>query len=142
MAEPQPGAELYLHALAGRLAGSRRTRARLLTELRDHLDDAVAANLAAGMPAEEAEQRAVELLGPPGPLARAWEARCARLRARRRRRSALLIATAATAALLAAAQHADGRREPGPPARGCAAAAPAAAAQRCAAAAGHGDPAG
>jgi hypothetical protein len=108
----------YLHAIGGRLTGSARTRARLLREIGDHLDDAIAANLAAGMPAPEAAERAVASLGSASALVEAWEARCSRLRRRRRRRSAMMITAVTAASVLAAAQHAEGRRAP-EPARTC-----------------------
>ena len=86
MAESTGTANTYLRDVATRLAGSRRTRRRLIIEIRDHLDDATAANCDAGIEAAEAERRAVELLGPPAALAQAWDARCSRLRHRRRGR--------------------------------------------------------
>jgi hypothetical protein len=112
MGEPVPTADRYLRELTARVAGSRRARERLLTEIRDHLDDAAAAHRNAGMQPRQAEQRALELLGEPVELAEAWDARCALLRRRRRGRAAILIATTAAAALLGAAQHADGHRDP------------------------------
>jgi len=117
-ADPVPR-DVYLRDVAGRLAGSRRTRTRLLAEIRDHLDDAAAANRSAGMHPLQAEQRAVELLGNPASLAEGWEARCSRLRRRRRGRAAMLIATSAIASILAAAQHADGHRDPAATAARC-----------------------
>jgi hypothetical protein len=109
----------YLHEVAARLGGSRRTKKRLLTELRDHFDDAVAANRVDGVHPARAEELAVESLGPPAVLATAWRARSARLRWRRRR-TGLLIAAIASASILAAAQHADGR-SPSHPVVRCAA---------------------
>jgi hypothetical protein len=117
MDDPIPTADRYLRELAARVAGSRRARRRLLTEIRDHLDDAATAHRSAGMQPLQAEQRALELLGRPAELAEAWDARRTLLRKRRRGRAAILIATTATASLLAAAQHADGRRDPAPPTR-------------------------
>jgi hypothetical protein len=120
MAEPTVIDEC-LRELASRLDGSRRTRRRVLTEIRDHLEDAVDAHLDAGMPSAEAEQLALERLGPPASLAAAWEARCSRQRTRRRGRVGMLVAAAAVASLLGVAQHAEGRRAPASPPRGCAA---------------------
>jgi HAAS len=113
MAESRP-AELYLQDLAQRMAGSRRTRRRLLAELRDHVDDAVAAQLDAGVDAAEAERHAIARLGPPDALARAWRARCVRVRTRRRGRAAMLAGATALAAVLAVTQHADGRSPTAP----------------------------
>ena len=118
MAEPPPGRDAYLAGIAARLTGSRRARERLLTEIGDHLDDAIAAGIG---PADEVEQRAIDLLGPPETVARAWSARCSRVRGRQRRRVALVVAAATAASLLAVTQHADGRRDQVRPTGACAA---------------------
>jgi hypothetical protein len=110
--EPRRVANRYLEDVSVRLTGPRRTRQRLLAEIRDHLDDALAANLGAGMSPADAAEHAARRLGPPAAVADAWQARCSRLRTHQRRRAAILIAAAAAAAVLAAAQHAQGRRDP------------------------------
>jgi len=114
-------ADFYLRDVSTRLRGPLQPRKRLLTEIRDHLDDAITANLNAGMQAVEAEQRAVEQLGPPAALTEAWQARCSRLRTRRRGHIAMLVGAAAAAAVLGIAQHAQGRRDPTTPTRSCSA---------------------
>jgi hypothetical protein len=101
--------ELYVRELSAGLSGPWRDRRRLLAELRQHVDEAVAAEVAAGSPAGAAEHLALERLGPQDALVEAWSARCSRVRARRRGRAALLAAAVATAGLLGVAQHADGR---------------------------------
>lgn len=112
MDKPTSSADLYLRDLSTQVTGSRRTRTRLLAELRDHLDDAVAAGIDAGLEATEAEEQAIEKLGSSDALTRAWEARRSRLRRRRRGRIAMLVGAAAVASALGVAQHADGRRAP------------------------------
>jgi hypothetical protein len=119
MPEPTRTREIYLATLQARLTGSHRARRRLLTELRDHLEDALGRQLETGLHPEAAEQRALEQLGSPADLARAWETRCARLRKRQRRRLSLLALAAALASVLALTQHADGRRDPAGPSRPC-----------------------
>ena len=119
MAEPIRTADGYLRELSTRLTGSRRTRARLLAEIRDHLDDSIVASVAAGVEPALAEHEAVGRLGAAETLTDAWEARCSRLRARRRRHVALLAGVAAVASVLGVAQHADGRRDPTAPVRLC-----------------------
>ncbi len=120
MAEPLRTADGYLRELSTRLTGSRRTRARLLAEIRDHLDDSIVASIDAGVSPALAEDEAVGRLGAAEKLTEAWEARCSRLRARRRRHVALLAGVAAVASVLGVAQHADGRRDPTVPVRRCA----------------------
>jgi hypothetical protein len=118
MAEPT-GRDVYLASLAARLTGSRRARNRLLTEIAGHLDDAISCGVEAGARADEAERRAIDLLGPPAAIAGPWNERCSRIRERQRRRVGLLVATATAASVLAVAQHADGRRDQVPPPAAC-----------------------
>jgi hypothetical protein len=117
MPEPGPSIDEYLSALSG-LPGASLDR-RLLAELRDHLQDATAANLAAGLSTAVATRRALEALGPPAALAEAWESRRRRRRQQQRLRLGLVIAAAAAATILAAAQYADGRRPPTAGPSGC-----------------------
>ena len=86
--------DAYLARLEGRLRLAAPEKARVLDELRDHLLEAVAAEVAGGASAEEAARRAVQRFGEPDALARAFGAgrdRLAPLRALaalfRRRRS-------------------------------------------------------
>jgi hypothetical protein len=115
MAEPTPR-DAYLTSLAVRLAGSRRARERLLTEIANHLDDAISGRVDAGVRPSDAEQRAIDLIGPPATVACAWNERCSHVRKRQRRRIGLLVAAATAASVLAVAQHADGHRGQAPPA--------------------------
>jgi len=119
MAEPMRLSDHYLRDVSTRLVGSRSTRRRLLTEIRNHLEDAIAANLDAGMQPAVAEERAVARLGSPGALAGAWEERCRRARTRRRGHVLMLVVAAAAASVLGVAQHADGQRNPTAPPRAC-----------------------
>jgi hypothetical protein len=114
MRKTQSAADLYLRELSTRITGPARAQNRLLAEIRDHLDDAIAAGISAGMGPTEAERQAVENLGPSAVLSHAWEARCATLRAQRRGRTALLVGAVAIASALGVVQHADGRRDPTP----------------------------
>jgi hypothetical protein len=114
MGNPPPAADLYLRELSTRLPGPRRARKRLLAEIRDHLDDAIAAGISADMAPADAERAAVENLGPAIALTHAWEAHCSPLRAKRRGRTAMLVGALAIASALGVAQHADGRRDPTP----------------------------
>lgn len=106
----------YLAAVAGPLQGPRAARARFLTELRDHVDDAVADGVAAGCAVDEAERVALARLGTPAEIAAAWQSYAARRRRENRKRAAVFALAAATASALAVAQHASGLRQP---ARSC-----------------------
>jgi hypothetical protein len=59
----------YLVELGDRLRLPDDLRDDVLAEIADHLDDAIATSLADGIPAAEAERRAVESLGPVGAMA-------------------------------------------------------------------------
>ena len=104
----------YLRALEKSLAGSRRSRDRLLAELRAHLDDAIAERVADGVEPAEAEGLALAGLGPVEDVAGAWRARCARCRRHTHRNVAVTVVATAAAAVLAVAQHADGHQNPAP----------------------------
>jgi len=103
--------EEYLCELASGLPGPRSARRRLLAELRDHLDDLVAAELAAGAGRAEAGERAVERLGGAAAVTAAWAAQYARPHARQRARMLALVLAVALASVLAVAQHAQGGRD-------------------------------
>ncbi|MGK5738292.1 permease prefix domain 1-containing protein [Micromonospora sp. URMC 103] len=66
-----------LRELAGRLRGPARLKADLLTEARHGLLDAVDAYRAGGLPAVEAERRAVAEFGSPAQLLPGWQAELA-----------------------------------------------------------------
>jgi len=61
--------DTYLKNLARELGRRGLVQSRIVEEAREHLADAVAAGLAQGLPASEAEQRAVERFGPPALVA-------------------------------------------------------------------------
>ena len=57
--------ELYLARLEARLGGGARARARVLAEIRDGLDVAIAARTSQGVPPEQAADAAIAELGSP-----------------------------------------------------------------------------
>ncbi len=60
----------YLNTLFDRLAGTHADGRRMLADAEEHLLAAAAEGRAAGLSADEAERRAVQRFGSPGPLAR------------------------------------------------------------------------
>src|SRR5262245_53478724 len=90
-ASPSP-VEAYLRELEHALRARPLLRRRVLDEARAHLEDAVAAELAAGVPRLEAERHAVETFGPAPAIAAAY--------GRRRPPGATLAAAAAVLAAL------------------------------------------
>jgi hypothetical protein len=87
----------------------------LLAELEEHLDDAVAAELAAGRAPAEAEAAALHRLGPPAALATEWNADvAARRSAARLRVVAVAVLVGALAAPVALAQR-SGQPQPHKP---------------------------
>ncbi len=62
----------YLRELRSLLP--RHRRRRIIAELRNHLDDGIAAEMAQGIDREEAERRTIARLGPPHRLAAQFEA--------------------------------------------------------------------
>jgi hypothetical protein len=88
---------------------------RLVRELRDHLEDSVAARMAGGAEREEAERLALADLGPLTAVEDAWKARCARRRRHNRRQLAAAVVAVTAASMLAVTQHAEGRHNPPPP---------------------------
>jgi HAAS domain-containing protein len=106
--------DAWLRLLGEALRGPRRHRHRLLAELEEHLDDAVAAELAAGCEPAEAEATALRRLGAPATLATEWNADvAARRSAARLRIVAVAALVGAIAAPVALAQH-SGRPQPRP----------------------------
>ncbi|MFC3504291.1 permease prefix domain 1-containing protein [Micromonospora krabiensis] len=69
--------EERLRELADRLRGPARLKSDLLTEARHGLEDAAEAYRASGLPAAEAERRAVAEFGGPAQLLPAWQAELA-----------------------------------------------------------------
>jgi hypothetical protein len=102
----------YLLAVAADLCGPHAARKRLLVELRDHIDDAIAEEVSAGRTQGDAEQTTLARFGSPIEIAGAWRANLRSRRRETRKRAALLTLAAATACALAVAQHASGLRQP------------------------------
>ncbi|SCG65662.1 permease prefix domain 1-containing protein [Micromonospora coxensis] len=69
--------EERLRELAGRLRGPARAKTELIVELRDALSDAAEAYREGGLPATEAQRRAVAEFGTPAQLAPAYQAELA-----------------------------------------------------------------
>jgi hypothetical protein len=86
--KPLPAAEIeeqlrrYLVGVAAGLHGPRRTRARILAELRDGLDEAVADHAARGLPPERAVAAATAQFGSPGAVTAAFAGELATVYAR------------------------------------------------------------
>lgn len=64
--------ETYVSTLKPNLVGHSRLRRRLAEEMQGHLYDAAERHRAAGLPPEEAQQRAIEDFGPPEVVVGAW----------------------------------------------------------------------
>lgn len=75
MSAPRDPVEEYLDLLFARLRGSPRQARRILAEAEDHLREAVADGLAAGMSEREAQEQAVSGFGSVRAVVRAHEAR-------------------------------------------------------------------
>ncbi|MFY1586822.1 permease prefix domain 1-containing protein [Micromonospora sp. WMMD734] len=90
------GIDERLRDLGSRLRGPARLRTELLHEVRDALDDATEAYRERGLPAREAERRAVADFGTPAELAPAYQAELAAGALRGLSRRALLIAVVLT----------------------------------------------
>lgn len=91
--------ERLLDALAGELHGGPLARRRILTELADHIDDAVDDLRGSGVPREEAIEEAVKRLGDAETIANAFGASRARTAGRSRRRTRYSLAWIAVAAM-------------------------------------------
>jgi hypothetical protein len=100
--------ETYLASVAGHARGA--GAVRLALELRDHLDDAIAHQVACGCDPQDAARVALDRLGPAEEVLAAWTAHARARRARGRRRAALVAFAAVTASALALVQHASGRQ--------------------------------
>jgi hypothetical protein len=105
----------YFFALGAQLGGPRAARERLISELRDHVEDAIADELATGRSLREAEDATLNRLGNPTAIAEPWHAYVQSRRRETRKRAGLVTMAAATACALAVAQHASGLREPNKP---------------------------
>ncbi len=99
----------YLSLIEAELAGNRNSRARLLTELGDHIEDALAVDPTRDQTHLEAT---IARLGAPSDVTTPWRTLIQERRAQTRRRAALLTLTTATAITLGIAQHASGHRNP------------------------------
>jgi hypothetical protein len=94
----------YLREVERSLSGGRGVRRRLLTELRDHLDD----SLDARSDVEDVMAR----VGSPEEVTTPWREHVTAVRRQNRRRAALLALTVVTTGALGIAQHASGHRAP------------------------------
>jgi hypothetical protein len=97
--------EEYLRDVERGLCGSRAAQKRLLTELRDHIDDALEADRGH---ADDVMAR----VGAPDDVVTPWRSHTVAVRAQNRRRAAVLALAVATTAALGIAQHAWGHRTP------------------------------
>lgn len=79
----EPRMRAYLEAVAAGLAGPRRHRERILTELGDGLDQAAADRTVAGLGPVEAVDAAIDAFGPPDVVADAFAGELATASARR-----------------------------------------------------------
>jgi hypothetical protein len=102
----------YLQALGAELGGPRAARERLLAELRDHLDDAIADEVTVGRAPDDADHIALARLGAPADVSAPWSSYVRRRRRETRKRAGVIALAAATACALAVVQHASGHREP------------------------------
>jgi hypothetical protein len=105
----------YFVALGAELGGPRGARERLISELRDHVEDAIADEVATGRSLREAEDATLNRLGSPTAIAEPWRTYVQNRRRETRKRAGLVTLAAATACALAVAQHASGLREPNKP---------------------------
>jgi hypothetical protein len=102
----------YFKALAAELPGPRAARERLLAELRDHLDDAIADEVTLGRAPDDADHIALARLGAPADVSAPWSIFVRRRRRETRKRAGVITLAAATACALAVVQHASGHRQP------------------------------
>jgi HAAS len=102
----------YFQALAAELGGPRAARERLLAELRDHLDDAIADEVTVGCAPDDADHIALTRLGAPTDISAPWSILVRRRRRETRKRAGVIALAAATACALAVVQHASGHRQP------------------------------
>ncbi|MEV4946482.1 permease prefix domain 1-containing protein [Streptomyces sp. NPDC053755] len=84
--------DAYVAALAAALHGPARAKARLLEEMRDGLEETVAAHGRAGVPPEEAARQAVREFGSPAQLVPSCQRELTMAQARHTARAALLVA--------------------------------------------------
>ena len=88
------GVDAYLTTLENALHGHPRDKSRLLSELRDGLDDATAAHAAAGLPPSEASMEALRGFGSVEELAQACQPELSVRQVRRTARAVLLTVPA------------------------------------------------
>jgi hypothetical protein len=109
--------ESVLDELEATLRGPRRSRQRLLDEIRDDLKDAIRFERTAGLTAEAAEARVAARFGSPAAIASRWNSDQALRRQAARRNILMLMIAIATAGALGITQYASGKNSPMP--RGC-----------------------
>jgi hypothetical protein len=106
--------ERVLDELASRLRGPRRARLRLLDEIEEDLQDAIAAERVGGLDAYAAEELVASRFGSPTTVARVWNADQASRRRAAHRNTLILMIAVAIAGALGITQHASGKNSPAP----------------------------
>jgi hypothetical protein len=110
--------ELLLADLHRALRGPRRARRRLLSEIDEHLTDAIGAELDHGCEPTAAESRILDRFGNPAAVAAAWNAHQDARRGAMRRKAVVIAIAAAAAGALGVTQYASGKSSP-PPRNSC-----------------------
>jgi hypothetical protein len=105
----------YLTDLMSRLCVSRRDRARIESEIRDHLHEATASRVRAGTPTGSAAQQAIASFGTPALLAGQFNAAAGRRAVRRTPLIVFATGTAVVAGFLIAATTQPGGASPAEP---------------------------
>lgn len=112
------GKEHLLAELARTLRGPRGARRRLLSEIDEHLTDAIGGELAQGFDPVTAETRILDRFGNPASVAAAWNAHQDARRGAMRRKVVVLAIAVAVAGALGVTQYASGKSSP-PADRSC-----------------------
>lgn len=106
------GKERLLAELDRALRGPRRARRRLLSEIDEHLTDAIGAELAQGVDPAAAESRILDRFGNPASVAATWNAHQDARRGAMRRKAVVLAIAVAVAGALGVTQYASGKSSP------------------------------
>jgi hypothetical protein len=106
------GKEQLLAELDRTLRGPRRARRRLLSEIDEHLTDAIGGELAQGVDPAAAEPRILDRFGNPAFVAAAWNADHDARRGAMRRKAVVLAIAVAVAGALGVTQYASGKSSP------------------------------
>jgi hypothetical protein len=106
------GKEQLLTELARMLGGPRGARRRLLSEIDEHLTDAIGGELAQGVDPVTAESRILDRFGNPASVAATWNAHQDARRGAMRRKAVVLTIAVAGAGALGVTQYASGKSSP------------------------------